>query len=135
MKNNSYIYKILIITNDFFKIHYALTLAATIKSSDISCTLFFAGYACHALKKKEGYKSLDINQENFKLIQSGLPGFDEMIKLCNELSISIMICEAGLKLCDINKDEIRNDIKIMSGGLYTFIPKKNSFDTDKLLII
>ncbi len=133
MKNNSSSYRIIVISNDFFKIHYALTLAATIKSSDVPCVLFFAGYACHALKNNSGYKYLDVNDENSNIMKSGSPGFDEMILLCNELSVDIMICEAGLKICNIERNQIRKDIKITSGGLYTLIPKKKS--EDKILVI
>ena len=32
-----------------------------------------------------------------------------------------MVCEAGLSLCKMHKNQIRKDLKIKSGGLYTFL--------------
>ena len=49
-KNNNYL--IIAFSKDFYKFHYALTLASSLRVIDKNVTVFISGYSCNFIKKK-----------------------------------------------------------------------------------
>ena len=121
MPNKNNLLSLIIFEGEFSKVHYALSVAATSAAAGKQTILFFAGDACICLTKDAGWKQLKSSNRNKHYVKLGLPGFEEMLKACIELSTRFMVCEMGLSLLKINKQLLRNDINIYEGGLFTFL--------------
>ena len=121
MKDNKNSLSIIIFSDNLFKIHYALTIASAAIACNKNTVVFFAGHACYFLSEKQNLIKNNSSNEEIKIKKSGSPGFEELLKICTDLNITFMVCEAGLSLCKMHKNQIRKDLKIKSGGLYTFL--------------
>ena len=51
-KNLNSNYLIISFSKDFYKFHYALTLASSLRAIDKNITVFISGYSCNFIKKK-----------------------------------------------------------------------------------
>ena len=58
---------IITFSNDFYKFHYALSLASTLKATGKDVKIFVSGYACNFIK--QNWQDYDKEAINAKLIK------------------------------------------------------------------
>lgn len=111
------------------KIHYALAMASAAAAVNIPVCLFFTMGAIHALVDTNGRpgwadmttsdgrsgRSLD---DDYRLL--GVATFEELIEACSALGVRIMVCEMGLRAVNLTRENLRDDVEIVEGGLVTF---------------
>ena len=100
-KSNSLI---ITFSNDFYKFHYTLSLASTLKATGKDVKIFVSGYACNFIKKN--WQDYDLEGINEKLKRKKMGSIEEMFAYCKELGVEIFYCESALEFLDIKSREI-----------------------------
>ena len=127
-------FTIIIFSGNYDKIHYALCTASAALAINIPTTLFFTMNAIKALVTENsvlGWHQLSTDDgiipkdRDSKLINSGLAGFEELLSACEELECRFMICEMGMKVLNISKQNLRKDINYREGGLVTILSEQS----------
>ena len=89
-KNFNSNYLIISFSKDFYKFHYTLTLASSLRAIDKNVTVFISGYACNFIKKK--WQSNDEQNIHKKLEQKNMGSIEEIFLYCKELEVKIFYC-------------------------------------------
>ena len=128
--NSNYSNLIIAFSNDFYKFHYALSLASTLKATGKDVKVFVSGYACNFIKKNwEGYDRQAINQ---KLIIKKMGSIEEMFKYCEDLEVQIFYCESAIEFLDIDSNEITKLVRIKPKSMYSIL---NSYKQGEVIFI
>ena len=124
--------KTLIITfsNDFYKFHYALSLASTLKATGKNVKIFISGYACHFIKKN--WQDHDKESINGKLKTKKMGSIEEMFAYCKELEVEIFYCESAIEFLSMNTEEITNLGSIKPKSMYSVL---NSYKRGEIIFI
>jgi peroxiredoxin family protein len=123
---------IVVFAGAFDRVHYALTMAAAALAVNTPATLFFTMGAIRALVSAGasggGWRDLLDTEDGVspsdadaRLIARKLAGFEEMLSSCVALGAKVMVCEMGLRAMGIAASELRGDVRIVPGGLVTFL--------------
>ena len=129
---------------DFPRVYYALALAAAALAANQPVTLFFTMGAARALLAADdagpGWRALLPGEDGLSplaadqsLRDKGLGGFEEFLTATVALGGAIMVCEMGLRACDLEGRVLRTDVPIAPGGLVTFLSSQRA--GDRLLFI
>ena len=121
---------IITFSNDFYKFHYALSLASTLKATGKDAEIFVSGYACNFIK--ENWQDHDKEAINAKLKRKKMGSIEEMFTFCKELKVEIFYCESATEFLDINSNEITNLVNIKSKSMYSIL---NSYKQGKIIFI
>ncbi len=122
---------LIVFSGEFDKVHYALAMASAALAVNIPVTLFFTMRGIDALLKApedeppawndlaatDGRTGIEAETDN---IERGVASFTELLEACSALGAEFMVCEMGLRAIGRSRDEVRDDIKIVDGGLVTF---------------
>ena len=76
---------IITFSDDFYKFHYALSLASTFKATGKNVGIFVSGYACNFIKKN--WQDHDKGSINAKLKRKKMGSIEEMVAFCKELKV------------------------------------------------
>ena len=107
----------LIVQSDAFdRVHYALVLASAALATGKPVTLFFTMQGTRALTP--GWA--DPAQET-ALADRGLATFAELLDACRELEAKFMVCEMGMLALDLTPADLRGDIEIADGSAVSFL--------------
>jgi peroxiredoxin family protein len=131
-------------SGDYPRVHYALAMAAAALAANQPVTLFFTMGAARALLAADdagpGWRTLGSGEDGVSpleadriLMAKGLGGFEEFLAATVALGASIMVCEMGLRACDLEGAVLRADVPITSGGLVTLLSAQSA--GDRLLFI
>ena len=126
-KSNSLI---ITFSNDFYKFHYALSLASTLKATGKDVKIFVSGYACNFIKKN--WKDYDKKAINEKLIKKKMGSIEEMFAYCKELEVEIFYCESATEFLNINSNETINLVSIKPKSMYSIL---NSYKQGEIIFI
>ena len=110
---------IITFSNDFYKFHYALTLASTLKATGKDVKIFVSGYACNFVK--QNWQDYDKKSINEKLKRKKMGSIEEMFAYCKELEIEIFYCESAIEFLNINSNEITNLVSIEPKSMYSIL--------------
>jgi len=121
---------IITFSNDFYKFHYALSLASTLKATDKDVSIFISGYACHFIKKN--WQDYDKEGINEKLKKKKMGSIKEMFAYCKELEVEIFYCESAIEFLNINTKEITNLVSIKPKSMYSVL---NSYKQGEIIFI
>ena len=121
---------IITFSNDFYKFHYALSLASTLKASGKDVRVFISGYACHFIKKN--WQDYDKEAINTKLKRKKMGSIEEMFAYCKELEVEIFYCESATEFLNINSNEIINLVSIKPKSMYSIL---NSYKEGDIIFI
>ena len=127
-KNNNYL--IIAFSKDFYKFHYALTLASSLRAINKNVTVFISGYSCNFIKKK--WKPFDKQNVHKKLKQKNIGSIKEIFSYCKELEVKIFYCETALDFLNIASSDITNLIDIKPVSMYSIL---NSNKEGEILFI
>ena len=121
---------IITFSNDFYKFHYALSLASTLKATGKNITIFVSGYACNFIK--QNWQDYDKEAINAKLIKKKMGSIEEMFAYCKELEVEIFYCESAIEFLNINSNEITNLFSIKPKSMYSVL---NSYKQGEIIFI
>lgn len=123
---------IIVYSNEFGRIHYALSTAAAALATNIPVTLMFTMDAITAVTidpygnpQWKGLTTSDTNtnaetQDEINK-QRGLAGFEELLEACTSMGADFLVCEMGLKAAGIQEKQLRTDVVFTPGGLVSFL--------------
>ena len=123
---------IIVYSNEFGRIHYALSTAAAALATNTPVTLMFTMGAIQAvtidLSGNPQWKELATNNQHDSADtqdrinqQRGVAGFEELLDACKTMGGHFLVCEMGLKSAAIEKQQLRTDMDFSPGGLVTFL--------------
>ena len=121
---------IITFSNDFYKFHYALSLASTLKATGKNVRIFVSGYACNFIK--QNWQDYDKEAINAKLIRNKMGSIEEMFAYCKELEVEIFYCESAIEFLNINSKEITNLISIKPKSMYSIL---NGYKQGEIIFI
>ena len=121
---------IITFSNDFYKFHYALSLASTLKATGKDVSIFISGYACHFIKKN--WQDYDKEAINAKLKRKKMGSIEEMFAYCKELEVEIFYCESALEFLNIDSIEITNSANLKPKSMYSFL---NTYKQGEIIFI
>jgi len=103
-------------SGDYDRVHYALVMASAALAIGKPVTLFFTMAATRALTA--GWAD-DAREAAFAA--DGLATFEELLAACSELDATFMVCELGLRAEKLNREDLRDDIRITDGSAVSFL--------------
>ena len=118
-KNLDSNYLIISFSKDFYKFHYTLTLASSLRAIDKNVTVFISGYACNFIKKK--WKCYDEQNIHKKLEKKNMGSIEEILSYCKELKVKTFYCETALEFLNIASTDITNLIDIKPASMYSIL--------------
>ena len=121
---------IITFSNNFYKFHYALSLASTLRATGKNVKIFVSGYACNFIKKN--WQDYDKEGINGKLRRKKLVSIEEMFAYCKELGVEIFYCESALEFLDIKSIEITDLVSIKPKSMYSVL---NSYKQGEIIFI
>ena len=121
---------IITFSNDFYKFHYTLSLASTLKATGKDVKIFVSGYACNFIK--QNWQDFSIEAINAKLKKKKMGSIEEMFAFCKELKVDIFYCESAIEFLNINKKEITNLVSIKPRSMYSIL---NSYKQGEIIFI
>ena len=129
-KNLNSKYLIISFSKDFYKFHYALTLASSLKAINKNVTIFISGYSCNFIKKE--WKYYDEKNIHKKLEQKNMGSIKELFSYCKELEVKTFYCETALEFLNISSKDITNLIDIKPISMHSIL---NSNKEGKIIFI
>ena len=126
-KSNSLI---ITFSNDFYKFHYALSLASTLKATSKDVKIFVTGYACNFIKKN--WHEYDKEGINGKFKRKKMGSIEEMFTYCKELEVEIFYCQSAIEFLNINSKEITNLVSIKPKSMYSVL---NTYKQGEIIFI
>lgn len=128
---------LVVYSGTFDKVHYALVMAAAAAAMGKPVTLFFTMGATRALMAPAAdgtaaWRSMPVSadaglegdtggavDDAFK--DRGVATFEELLAAAKALDAKFMVCEMGLRAMGIERDALRDDIELETGGVVTFL--------------
>ena len=121
---------IITFSNDFYKFHYALSLASTLKATGKNVRVFVSGYACNFIK--QSWQDYDKKDVNAKLKRKKMGSIEDMFTFCKELKVEIFYCESAIEFLNINSKEITDLVSIKPKSMYSIL---NSYKQGEIIFI
>lgn len=119
---------IVVASGSFEKVHYALVMATGAAAIGIPVTLFFTMGACAAIAGDDGWRELPSEKPDMSASDRdeqfearGVATMNELIESAQELGITFMVCEMGLRAEGLENQPIREGMTITRTGVVTFI--------------
>ena len=123
---------LIVFSGDFSRVHYALVMAGAAAATNKHVTVFFTMEGSRALVDNdadgnpgwqglEGPKGMTPKQVDKEYGEKGIARFDELLEACGELGVSFMVCEMGLRALDLEQTPLRQNVKILKGGVVSFL--------------
>ncbi len=117
---------LVVLSDDFERVHYAFSMAAAAAAIDRPTTLFLTMGAIRALGHKRpdgapGWTALPGATRDAEFAERGVATFEDLIAACVALGVKIMVCEMGLRALGLERKKLRQDIAFEEGGIVTFL--------------
>ena len=117
---------LVVISDDFERVHYAFSMAAAAAAIERPTTLFLTMGAIRALAHKRadgapGWTVLPGAARDAVFAERGVATFEDLITACVALGVKIMVCEMGLRALGLERNELRQDFEFGEGGIVTFL--------------
>lgn len=121
---------LIVLSGDYERVHYALSMAAAGLAIDRPVILFFTNQALFALAKDDaagpGWHRLRpdaggrtaAQQDDDRRLR-GVAGFAELFDACIELGAGVIACEMGLRVAGLTAADLRPEAKAEIAGLVT----------------
>ena len=117
---------LILFTGDYERVHYGLALASSALAIGRPVTLFFTMGGIRSLIRGDedgvaGWRSLPGSERDDDFAAEGLATFEELLGACVSLGATMLVCEMGLKAEGLATGDLREDVKVVSGGIVTFL--------------
>ena len=103
-------------SGEFGRIHYGLVMASAALAVGKQVTLLFTMDGTRALTA--GWADPDREAD---LTSKGLATFEDLLSACRDLDATFMVCEMGLRDCDLSMADLRPDVDITDGSAVSFL--------------
>jgi peroxiredoxin family protein len=109
----------IIVRSDRYEdVHYALVLASAALAVNQTAVLFFTMGGLRALKKPpelQDWHRDALNRER------GVGDFETLLQACIELGARFIVCEMGLRSLAIDRAALRSDVPFIVAGIVTLL--------------
>ncbi|MSP81729.1 MAG: hypothetical protein EXQ94_02070 [Alphaproteobacteria bacterium] len=117
---------LIVFSDGYERVHYALALASSALAIGRAATLFFTMGGIRALIRADedgaqGWRSLPGAERDEEFAAEGLATFEEMLAACVALGGKFLVCKMGLKAEGLTTDDLRPDVTVAHGGIVTFL--------------
>ncbi len=119
---------LVIASGDFEKVHYALVMAAGAAAIGIPVTLFFTMSASVTILEGDGWRQLTSEKKDMTASErdadfalKGVATMDELIESCNELGVTFLVCEMGLRAEGLEDTPSISSLNVERTGVVTFL--------------
>jgi len=118
---------LVVLSNDFARVHYALVVASGALAVGTPVTLFFTMGACRAVLSGDsgapGWRGLagDPVQSDAEHAAKGIGRFEELLEACATLGARFIVCEMGLRAIDAEAGSLRADLPLEVAGVVTML--------------
>lgn len=124
---------IIVFSGDYDRVHYALAMAGAAAAVNRPATLFFTMGALKALRRDSadgvpGWVGLGVAGDGASAAsrdthyaEAGIATMEDLFAACNELGVTVMVCEMGLRAEKLSAADLRPDVTVQEGGLVTFL--------------
>ena len=109
---------VIVHSQSFERVHYALVLASGAAAIGRKPILFFTGPALLALVD---WRRLDGADSDAGFRAQGVAGFEELLAACVSLGVRIIACEMALKARGLASAQLRSDVAIEIAGVVTLL--------------
>lgn len=123
----------LVLISDLYeRVHYALVMASAAAATGRKVRLFLSMGALKALSRgtanRPGWHDLSpapgglspMDQDR-AFAAAGIATFEELLQATVALGGEIMACEMGLRAVGLKRQDLRSDIAVAEGGVVTFL--------------
>jgi peroxiredoxin family protein len=131
---------VVLLSGDFERVHYALSIASAAAALARPVTLFVTLGALRAFlaadaQGRPGWKRLPIAEGlagtgvadggalDARYRACGIAGFEELLEACRALEVEFMVCEMGMRALALEPGELRADLALQPGGLATLLAR------------
>lgn len=109
----------IIVRSDRYEdVHYALAMASAALAVNQAAVLFFTMGGIRALMKPpqlQDWSRDAINKER------GVADFETLLEACVELGARVIVCEMGLRSLALPRDALRSDVPFSVAGIVTLL--------------
>jgi peroxiredoxin family protein len=123
----------LVLVSDLYeRVHYALVMASAAAATNRKVRLFFTMGALKALTRSKadrpGWHDLSPSpgglgpmDQDRAFAEAGIATFEELLQATVALGGEVMACEMGMRAVGLARDDLRSDIAVAEGGVVTFL--------------
>ena len=108
---------VLLISGSHERAHYALVIAAGAAALGRRVVLFATNSGCHALA--EDWSGLTQAEDDAAVRGTGVAGFAELREAATELGVTLLACEAGLRIAGLAAERLMAGVAV--AGVATFL--------------
>lgn len=117
---------IVVHSDSFDRVHNALVMASAAAAIGVAVTMFFTMGAVRALFADRGWRALERTPDGAEardraLAALGIGGFEDLLAACRDLSVEMLVCEAGLKSVGAGSAALRDDVPLKIAGFVTLL--------------
>lgn len=107
---------IILQSGEFGRVHYGLVMASAALAVGKQVTLLFTMDGTRALTSgwADPVREADLTAK-------GLATFEDLMSACRDLDATFMVCEMGLRDCDLSLTDLRPDVEIADGSAVSFL--------------
>lgn len=118
-KNLNSSYLIISFSQDFYKFHYTLTMASTLRATNRDVTVFISGYACNYIRKN--WKVYDKSNINEILKKKNMGSIKEIYLYCKQLELKVFYCKTALNFLNIKENDVIDFLNIKPISMYSIL--------------
>ena len=117
----------IVFSGSFERVHYALVIATSAVAIGARATLFFTGDAVRALVAGEGWRLLRGaggalgGEVDDGYRRGGAAGFAELLEAAVALGVRFIVCEMGLRVVGVTREDLRADVPVELAGVITLL--------------
>lgn len=118
---------LIVLSDDFTRVHYALVMASGALAVGTPVTLFFTMGACRAILAGNvgtpGWHALggDPVRVDADHAEKRIGRFEELLDACATLGARFIVCEMGLRAINAAPEALRKDLSIEVAGVVTML--------------
>jgi peroxiredoxin family protein len=123
---------LVLISDEYERVHYALVLASAAAATGRRVRLFLSMGALKALargtEQRPGWHDLSPSSGGLSAMdqdrafaEAGVATFEELLQATLALGGELMACEMGMRAVGLARHELRSDIAVAEGGVVTFL--------------
>lgn len=109
---------IIVRSDGYEDVHYALALASAALAVNQSAVLFFTMGGLRALMTPPALEDWERDALNR---QRGVGDFETLLQACIELGARFIVCEMGLRSLGIDRAGLRSDVPFTVAGIVTLL--------------
>lgn len=121
---------LVVFSDEFGRVHYALMIAAAAAAIARPTTLFFAGPAVGVLARRAadrnpGWHDLrspgGAAAADAALASQGIATIEALLEACRDIGVRFIACETALAAASLSQPDLRSDLRVEIAGIITLL--------------